>query len=114
MWARCRAAATAASARALAASDPDVRFGLSCGQGRLWALPDIGPTIIGAPLEEAVRLYRMAAAWHEYRLLCAEPIALLAHSFNSQRTPLELTYHTLPTLPIYAVELQSAAIAVSA
>lgn len=101
-------------ARVLASGYPDLRFGLGCGEGRLCALPGIGTTVIGAPIEDAVRLFRMAAAWHEYRLLCAEPIALLAQSFPSQRTPLQLTHATLPPLPIYALSLDTATVAMSA
>jgi hypothetical protein len=98
----------------LAARYPDLRFGLGCGQGRRCALPEIGPTIIGAPLEEAVRLYRMAASWQEYQLLCTEPVALMARSFHTQRTMLNLTYASKPTLPIHAISLDPAAVAMSA
>lgn len=101
-------------ALALTARYPDLRFGLGCGQGRVCALPDLGSTIIGAPLEDAVRLYRMAAAWQEYHLLCAEPVALLARSFASQRTALHLTYANKPTLPVYAISLDPATVAISA
>lgn len=101
-------------ALALRAGYPDLRFGLGCGQGRSCTLPGLGTTIIGAPLEDAVRLYRMAAAWQEYHLLCVEPVALLARSCSSQRTMLQLTYASKPTLPIYAISLSPVSVAVSA
>lgn len=97
----------------LSARYNDVRFGLSCGQCRVCTLPGVGTTYIGTPLEDAVRLARMAIAWHEYRLLCAEPIALLARSFASQRTTLELTHAATPTLPVYALTLEPSRVAVA-
>lgn len=97
----------------LRAGYSDLRFGLSCGQGRCCTLPGLGVTIIGAPLEDAVRLYRMAAAWHEYQLLCVEPVALLARSFANQRTMLQLTYASKPTLPVHAIDLSPIIVAVS-
>lgn len=99
---------------ALTARYPDLRFGLGCGQGLRCSLPGLGATIIGAPLEDAVRLYRMAAAWHEYHLLCAEPVALVARRYASQRTPLQLTYASNPTLPVYVISLDPATVAMSA
>lgn len=101
-------------ALALAARYPDLRFGLGCGQGRRCSLPEIGATIIGAPLEDAVRLYRMAAAWQEYQLLCTEPVALMARSFPNQRTMLNLTYASKPTLPVHAISLDPATVTISA
>lgn len=92
----------------LASSFADLRFGLSCGSARLCSLSGVGQTIVGAPLEDAVRLSRMAASWHEYNLLCTEPTALLARTIPSQRTPLQLTHTAMPTLPVYALELDSA------
>lgn len=98
----------------LRAAYPDLRFGLGCGQGRCCTLPGVGATIIGAPLEDAVRLYRMAAAWHEYHLLCVEPVALLARGCSGQRTMLQLSYASKPTLPVYALSLSPVSVAVSA
>lgn len=92
----------------LASSFADLRFGLSCGSARLCSLSGAGQMIVGAPLEDAVRLSRMAASWHEYNLLCTEPTALLARTVPSQRTPLQLTHTAMPTLPVYALELDSA------
>lgn len=100
--------------RSLARRFKDARFGLSCGKARACTLSETGPTFIGAPVEDAVRLARMAIAWHEYHLLCAEPIALLARSFSSRRTTLELTYAAAPMLPIYALSLDPGAVALSA
>jgi hypothetical protein len=101
------------AAQTLASGFAGLRFGLSCGPARLCALPGIGQTIVGGPLEDAVRLSRMAASWHEYQLLCAEPTALLARAVPSHRTPLQLTHAAMPTLPVYALELD-AAVAMSA
>ncbi|PLS79856.1 MAG: hypothetical protein CYG59_11070 [Chloroflexi bacterium] len=95
-------------------SDPQLRTGLSCGTARLCTAADVAPTLVGAPFEEATRLYRMAASWHEYQLLCAEPIALLARSFSSQRTSLKLTHPLAPALPVYALDLASTPVAMSA
>lgn len=99
---------------ALLGADPYVRFGLGCGSARIVSLPDIDATVIGAPLEDALRLSRMAAAWHEHTLLCVEPVALLAHTNHSQRTTLTLTHAALPPLPVYALDLQPRAVARSA
>ncbi|HEX6289864.1 MAG TPA: hypothetical protein VFZ66_11765 [Herpetosiphonaceae bacterium] len=98
----------------LSGSHADLRFGLSCGPGRLCVLPGVGQMLVGSPLEDAVRLSRMAASWHEYSLLCTEPTALLARSFPSQRTPLQFTYAAMPTLPVYAIDLDPSAVAMSA
>jgi hypothetical protein len=98
----------------LSSSYADLRFGLSCGPGRLCTLPGIGQTVVGAPLEDAARLSRMAASWHEYSLLCTEPTALLARSFPSQRTSLQLTHAAMPTLPVYALDLDPSTVAMSA
>lgn len=96
------------AALSLSSRFADLRFGLSCGSARLCPLPGVGSMIVGAPLEDAVRLSRMAASWHEYDLLCTEPTALLARTVPSQRTPLQLTHTAMPTLPVYALELDSA------
>ena len=95
-----------AIAQALA-GEHALRFGLSCGQVRVCAAAGIAPKIIGAPCAEAIRLARMAVAWHEYELLAAEPVALLARAFRSQRTPLTLTSVAAPALPVYTLELTS-------
>jgi hypothetical protein len=86
-------------------SDPHLRFGLGVGSARQCPLPGGTTALIGAPLDDAARLQRMAAAWHEYHLLCAEPVALLARSHRNQRTTLKLTSPSLPPLPVYALEL---------
>lgn len=96
------------AALSLASRFADLRFGLSYGAARLCPLPGVGSMIVGAPLEDAARLSRMAASWHEYDLLCTEPTALLARTIPSQRTPLQLTHTAMPTLPVYALELDSA------
>lgn len=96
------------------ASDPELRFGLSCGVVRLCSGLDAAPTPIGAPFEDSARLYRMAAAWHEYHLLAAEPVALLARPFHSHRTTLTLTHAAAPALPVYAIDLAAPAVAMSA
>ncbi|MBV9790775.1 MAG: hypothetical protein JOZ51_21455 [Chloroflexi bacterium] len=96
------------TALTLASSFPELRFGLSCGSARLCPLPGVGQMMVGAPLEDAVRLSRMAASWHEYNLLCTEPTALLARMVPSHRTPLQFTHTAMPTLPVYALELDSA------
>lgn len=96
------------AALTLAGSFGELRFGLSCGSARLCPLPGVGQMMVGAPLEDAVRLSRMAASWHEYNLLCTEPTALLARTVPSHRTPLQFTHTAMPTLPVYALELDSA------
>lgn len=98
----------------LLSADSQLRLGLSCGVARLCTVSEVEPTLVGAPFEEATRLYRMAAAWHEYQLLCAEPIALLARAFPSQRTPLKLTHPLAPALPVYALDLSPRPVTMSA
>lgn len=95
---------------------PDLHFGLSVGTGLPCTLPGAGYTVIGAPLEDAIRLHHLAATWHEYRLLCPEPVALLLRPRAAgQRTPLELTAPNTPPLPVYALELEpEAAVAIGA
>jgi|GEM_PF-4914335 len=96
------------------AAEPDLRFGLSYGHCALCVLPGGEHAVIGAPLEDAARLYRMAASWHEYTLLCAEPTAMLMPTFTSQRTSLTLTHPAMPPLPVYNVEIRAQAIALGA
>jgi hypothetical protein len=98
----------------LSGSYVGLRFGLTCGSAQFCSLPGVGQTIVGVPLEDALRLSRMAASWHEYSLLCTEPTALLARAFPSQRTPLQFTHAAMPALPIYALDLDPAAVAMSA
>jgi len=93
---------------------PELRFGLACGEAGICSLPSLGSAVIGAPLDDAARLGRMAAAWHEYRLLAAEPVALMARAFASRRTPLELSLAAAPALPVYALDLDPSPIALSA
>ncbi|WP_026370221.1 hypothetical protein [Kallotenue papyrolyticum] len=100
-------------ARSLAA-DRTLRFGLSCGDAMILPRATAEPLIIGAPLEDAARLARMAVAWHEYQLLCSEPVALLARHAAGQRTELRLTHPGAPPLPVYALDLCAAAVARSA
>lgn len=95
-------------------SDVELRFGLSCGMVRLCSGVGVAAMPIGAPFEDSARLYRMAAAWHEYHLLAAEPVALLARPFDSQRTTLKLTHVAAPALPVYAINLTASAVAMSA
>lgn len=94
--------------------DRDVRFGLSCGTARSCQMPDEIQRLMGVPFEEAARLFRMAASWHEYQLLCTEPVALLARARPSERTTLKLTHAALPSLPVYAMSLELQAVALSA
>lgn len=94
-------------AQALSA-DRNLRFGLSCGPVRRCAAPGAVPSLLGAPCAEAIRLARMALSWHEYDLLAAEPVALLARTFRSQRTSLTLTHAAAPALPVYTLELLAA------
>ncbi len=102
------------SAAELGGRFSELRFGLACGEANISVLPSLGSTVIGAPLDDAVRLGRMAVAWHEYRLLAAEPVALMARAFASRRTPLELSLVAAPALPVYAVDLDPAPVALSA
>jgi hypothetical protein len=102
-----------AVAQALAV-DGRLRFGLSCGAARVCIVPGAAPVLVGAPIEDAIRLFRMATAWHQYRLLCTEPVALLARAYPSQRTPLKLNLTALPALRVYTVDLESAVVAKSA
>lgn len=90
----------------LAAAHPDLHFGLSSGTGLPCRLPGAGYTVIGSPLEEAIRLHRYSASWDEYQLLCPEPVALLLRPFVSgARTTLQLTAPDAPPLPIYTLNL---------
>lgn len=100
-------------ARSLA-TDRTLRFGLSCGDALILPRATAAPLIIGAPLEDAARLARMAVAWHEYQLLCSEPVALLARHAAGQRTELRLTHPGAPPLPVYALDLCATAVARSA
>lgn len=93
---------------------PELRFGLACGEAGIYVLPYLGSTVIGSPLDDAARLGRMASAWHEYRLLAAEPVALMARAVASRRTPLELSLAAAPALPVYALDLDPSPVAVSA
>jgi hypothetical protein len=102
-----------AVARSLAA-DESLRFGVSCGEATVRAFAGAETVAIGAPLEDAARLARMATAWHEYRLLCTEPVALLAREAPGHRTELKLTHPGAPTLPVYALDVQPAPVARSA
>jgi hypothetical protein len=94
------------AATELSTTHPDLHFGLSSGTGLPCRLPGTGYTVIGAPLEEAIRLHRLAASWHEYRLLCPEPVALLLRPYASgARTTLQLTAPNAPPLPVYTLDL---------
>ncbi len=109
---RCMRQALAV-ARKLAV-DESLRFGVSCGEATIREAVAGEPLVIGAPLEDAGRLARMAIAWHEYRLLCTEPVALLARGVSGQRTDLKLTHPGAPTLPVYALDVQPLSVAISA
>ena len=99
----------------LAARYPILQFGLSSGSGMPFALPGAGYTVIGSPFEEAIRLQRMSASWHEFRLLCPEPVALLLRPWIvGQRTPLQLTSPNAPPLPVYSLEAKSDVVALDA
>jgi uncharacterized ferredoxin-like protein len=102
-----------AVARKLAV-DESLRFGVSCGEATIHATMTGESLVIGVPLEDAGRLARMAIAWHEYRLLCTEPVALLARDVSGQRTALKLTHPGAPTLPVYALDVQPSSVAISA
>ncbi len=103
------------AAAELRAAHPDLHFGLSSGTGLPCRLPGAGYTVIGSPLEEAIRLHRLSASWHEYRLLCPEPVALLLRPYASgARTPLQLTAPNAPPLPIYTLEVVPELIALGA
>lgn len=89
----------------LMAAHPSLHLGLSAGTGLPCQLPGAGYTVIGTPLEEALRLHRLALSWDEYRLLCPEPVALLLlPRINGQRTTLQLTAAHAPPLPVYALD----------
>jgi hypothetical protein len=103
------------AAAELSAAHPDLHFGMSSGTGLPCRLPGAGYTVIGAPLEEAIRLHRFSTSWQEYRLLCPEPVALLLRPYVSgARTPLQLTAHNAPPLPVYTLELVPELIALGA
>jgi len=109
--------ATAAfeAALELRTAHPDLRFGISAGSGLPCELPGAGYTVIGSPLEEAIRLHRLAARWHEFQVLCPEPVALLLRPrTTSHRTSLQLTSPTAPALPVYALDLETEALALQA
>ncbi|HSH79047.1 MAG TPA: hypothetical protein VLA19_11015 [Herpetosiphonaceae bacterium] len=103
------------AAAELFAAHPALHFGLSSGTGMPCTLPGAGYTVIGSPLEEAIRLHRLAATWNEYRLLCPEPVALLLrpHAAGS-RTSLQLTSSHAPSLPVYSLDVVPEAIALGA
>lgn len=95
-----------ATAKELIGIYPELRFGLSAGTGMPCTLPGAGYTVIGPPLEEAIRLYRLAASWHEFQVLCPEPVSLILRSnVSGQRTPLQLTSSSAPPLPVYALDV---------
>jgi hypothetical protein len=99
----------------LMAAHPELHFGLSSGTGLSCTLPGTGYTVIGSPLEEAIRLHRLSAAWHEYRLLCPEPVALLLRPrATGHRTALQLTAPNAPALPVYSLDLAPEVIALGA
>ena len=103
------------AAAELSAAHPDLHFGLSSGTGLPCRLPGAGYTVIGAPFEEAIRLHRLSASWHEYRLLCPEPVALLLRPYaTGARTPLQLTAPNAPPLPVYTLEFVPELIALGA
>jgi hypothetical protein len=103
------------AAAELSVAHPDLHFGLSSGTGLPCRLPGAGYTVIGAPLEEAIRLHRFSASWHEYRLLCPEPVALLLRPFVSgARTTLQLTAPNAPPLPVYTLDIAAELIALGA
>lgn len=103
------------AAAELSVAHPDLHFGLSSGTGLPCRLPGTGYTVIGAPLEEAIRLHRFSASWHEYRLLCPEPVALLLRPYASgARTTLQLTAPNAPPLPVYTLDLAPELIALGA
>jgi hypothetical protein len=103
------------AAAEFAAIHPNLHFGLSSGTGLPCRLPGAGYTVIGSPLEEAIRLHRLAASWHEYRLLCPEPVALLLRPYVSgARTALQLTAPNAPPLPVYTLDLAPELIALGA
>jgi hypothetical protein len=94
------------AAKELLGAYPELRFGLSAGTGMPCTLPGAGYTVIGPPLEEAIRLYRLAASWHEFQILCPEPVSLILRaSVAGQRTPLQLTSSSAPPLPVYALDV---------
>ena len=94
---------------------PGLHFGLSTGTGLSCTLPGAGYTVIGSPLEEAIRLHRLAATWHEYRMLCPEPVALLLRTrVAGHRTPLQLTAPNAPAMPVYSLDLAPGVIALGA
>ncbi len=103
------------AATELLAAHPALYFGLSSGTGMPCTLPGAGYTVIGSPLEEAIRLQRLAATWNEYRLLCPEPVALLLrpHAAGS-RTSLQLTSSHAPSLPVYSLDVEPEVIALGA
>ena len=99
----------------LAAAHPALRFGLSSGTGAPVTLPGAGYTVIGSPLEEAIRLHRLAVSWSEFRLLCPEPVALLLRPRAAgHRTPLQLTSPNAMALPVYSLEIVPEVIALKA
>lgn len=103
------------AAAELFAAHPALHFGLSSGTGMPCTLPGAGYTVIGSPLEEAIRLHRLAATWNEYRLLCPEPVALLLRPHAAgNRTSLQLTSSIAPALPVYSLEVVPEAIALGA
>lgn len=102
------------AAHQLATCDADLRFGLSYGQITPCPIPDLETVLVGAPIEDALRLARMAFVWHEYQLLCPEPIALVIGQTMQQRTTLELVRPTARPQPVYALDLTPRAAAVSA
>lgn len=90
----------------LMTAHPALRCGLSVGAGLPCTLPGAGYTVLGSPFEEAIRLHRLAASWHEFQILCPEPVALLLRPrAASQRTHLQLTATNTPALPVYSLDV---------
>ncbi len=93
----------------LVSAHETLRCGISVGAGISCTLPGAGYTVLGSPFEEAIRLHRLSASWDEYKVLCPEPVALLLRPLAAgQRTQLQLTSATGPTLPVYSLEVTPA------
>lgn len=81
---------------------------LASGKGLSVALPGLGYTVIGAPIEQALRLQHLAAACPEYALLCSEESYMtlrLLHNAHWLPTDLRLLQPDQPPQVVYALPL---------
>lgn len=85
---------------------PSLCLSLASGTGRAVALPGLGYTIIGTPLDQGLRLQYLAAACPEYTLLCSEESYLLLRRLDNSPwlpTDMRLVQPHRPAQVVYAL-----------